>query len=185
MAMKRFFASIFILFLILGCVTTPKKSDSYLISEQYFLDVREDEDPWVMESFFNTTESLSEKEYGEVIEYATKGIDDIPKYMDLFAFFYAARGYSYIMQYKLDKGLEDIKNLENLDKDSYMIPFLYTYYYISYSPFDSDPKGILMKALASLNEWKEKRPKNYFETFFSNPTRISEIEKVIQEGINK
>ena len=87
--------------------------------------------------------------------------------------------------YKLDKGLEDIKNLENLDKDSYMIPFLYTYYYISYSPFDSDPKDVLMEALESLKMWKEKRPRNYFETFFSNPARISEIEKIIQDGINK
>ena len=183
--MKRFFVSIFILSLIFGCITTPKKSDSYYISEQYFIDVREDEDPWVMESFFETSESLSEKEYGEVVEYATKGINRIPKYKSLFAFFYAARGYSYIMQYDLEKGLEDIKNLENLDEDSYMIPFLYTYYYISYSPFDSDPKKILMKALESLKMWKEKRPSDYFETFFSNPARISEIEKIIQDGINK
>jgi tetratricopeptide (TPR) repeat protein len=174
-----------LLFIVFGCATIPKKSTSYYLSDEYFNEIRQGEDPWVMEYFFKTTEYIAEKKYDDAIEAATEGINKIPSYRDLFSYFYTVRGYSYIMRYELEKGKEDIGYLENIDKDSLMIPFLYTYYYLSYAPFDRDPDKYYQKALDYLNMWKTQRPKTYFETFFSDPARIADIEKTIRSEMNK
>lgn len=173
------------LMLFPSCKTVTSKPDSYYLSEQYIAELNENEDPLVMDYFYRANDSLSEAEYKNAINYATKGMDHIPIYRDVFAYFYAVRGYSYIMLYDLDSALDDIKNLENLDRDSLMIPFLYTYYYLSMAPFDSDPDFYYQNALRSLKEWREEKPENYLETFFSDPRRISEIEKVILEDMNR
>jgi hypothetical protein len=139
----------------------------------------------VMDSYYGVLRHLSKNEYKDAIKYASSGINGIPRYKSVFTFFYAMRGYSYIMLYDLDKGMEDIKNLENIDKKSTYVPCLYTYYYMSYAPFDSDPDLYFTKALEYLKLWRETKPKNYFETFLYDTKRISEIEKTIRAGMNK
>ena len=114
------------LILLFGCATVHSGGNAYYLSEQYFIDVRNNEDPLVMDYFFRCTEKLSEKNYESAIENATRGMDNIPKYKDMFAFFYGVRGYSYIMLYQLEKAKDDITNIETLDKDSVIIPFLDT-----------------------------------------------------------
>ena len=138
-----------------------------------------------MDSYYDVLRHLSNNEHKEVIESASEGIDSIPRYRSMFAFFYAMRGYSYIMLYDLDKGMEDIKNLENIDKDSLYIPCLYTYYYMSYAPFDSDPDVYFLKALEYLKDWRDTKPRNLFEAFLYDSKRISDIENRIREGMNK
>ncbi|MBN1571842.1 MAG: hypothetical protein JW984_01460 [Deltaproteobacteria bacterium] len=186
--MKNLYYSVLIALLILmigGCATTQPKSASYYLSEDYFKEVASEEKGIVMDNYYDVIRHLSNKDFKGVIKSATDGIDSIPKYRSMFAFFYAMRGYSYIILYKLDKGMEDINNLENIDKDSLYIPCLYTYYYMSYAPFFSDPNVHYLKALEYLEKWRETKPKNYFETFLYDSKRISDIERTIREGMNK
>lgn len=166
-----------------GCASVASKSPSYYVSEEYFKEVAKEEKADVIDSYFGVLRHLSKNEYKEAIKSATSGINNIPRYKSVFTFFYAMRGYSYIMLYDLDNGMEDIKNLENLDKKSTYVPCLYTYYYMSYAPFDSDPDLYFMKALEYLKLWRETKPKNYFETFLYDTKRISEIERTIKEGM--
>lgn len=186
--MKNLYYSVLIALLALtigGCATTKSKPASYYVSDDYLNEVATEEKGTVMDSYYDVIRHLSKNEFKEVIESASEGIDNIPRYKSMFTFFYAMRGYSYIILYKLDKGIEDIKNLENIDKDSLYIPCLYTYYYMSYAPFFSDPNVHYLKALEYLKEWRDTKPRNYFETFLYDTKRISDIENKIREGMTK
>jgi hypothetical protein len=171
---------------LVSCAGTGKESKpaSYYLTSDYLADIRAEENGLVMSAFYDATEALSVGNYEEVIEQATEGIALIPAYKDMFAYFYAIRAYSYIMLYDLDTAMEDIGYLTELDKNSLMIPFLYTYYYLSYAPFFEDEDYYLQLSLEYLNEWRAHQPTNYFETMFSDPGRISEIESLIREELN-
>jgi len=175
--------SVVSLFVLASCATTESKPKSYYLSSDYLADIRTEENGLVMSAFYDATEALSEGNYEKVIERSSEGIALIPTYKDLFVFFYAVRAYSYIMIYDLDAAMEDIGYLSALDKQSLMIPFLYTYYYLSYAPFFEDSDDYFLLALDYLNEWRAHQPTNYFETMFSDPGRIAEIESVITEEL--
>jgi len=170
---------------LISCATSESKPASYYLSSDYLAEIRIEEDGLVMSAFYDASEALSEGDYAEVIERSSEGIAQIPSYKDLFAYFYAIRAYSHIMLYDLDTAMEDIGYLTALDKDSLMIPFLYTYYYLSYAPFFEDEYYYLQVSLDYLNQWREHQPANYFETIFSDPGRITEIESLIREELNK
>ncbi len=187
-AMKKFHCLVSIVLFLLtaaGCASIKSKPASYYLSEDYFKEVASEEKRIVMGNYYDVLHHLSKNKHKEVIESATEGIDSIPRYRSMFAFLYAMRGYSHIILYQLDKGMEDIKNIENLDKDSLYIPCLNTYYYMSYAPFDSDPEVYFLKALEYLKEWRDTKPRNYFETFLYDSKRISDIENRIREGMSK
>ena len=173
------------LLIVSGCATFSTRSDSYKLSDDYFIEIRDNEDPFVMDHFYQLNGYLKENDYKGVVEEATEGIDSIPKYAELFSYFYAMRGYANIMLYNLEKGFEDITNLQEFDKESSMIPGLWTYYYFSYAPFDTDPKKYYLKAKESLVQWRSARPRNTFEVVFSDPARIAEMEKVINDELRK
>ncbi len=186
--MKKYlycFTIVLTLLSITSCASTRPKSESYFLSKDYYKEVAEQEKGTVMDNYYSVLRHLSKREFKEAAKSASDGIDNIPRYKSIFTFFYAMRGYSYIMLYDLDKGMEDIKNIENLDKKTLFIPCLYTYYYMSYAPFDSDPDFYFLKSLEYLKQWQEKKPKNYFETFLYDSKRISEIEKTIKEELSK
>ena len=170
-----------------SCAGTGKESKpaSYYLSSDYLADIKAEESVLVMGAFYDATDALSEGDYMEVIERSSEGIAQIPTYKSLFAYFYAIRAYSYIMLYDLDAAMEDISYLSSLDEDSLMIPFLYTYYYLSYAPFFEDSDYYFQLALDYLNEWRSHQPTNYFEKMFSDPARIAEIESLITEELNK
>lgn len=170
---------------LFGCATVGPKSESYKLSDAYFEEVRENEDPLVMDYFFELNDYLKDGDYAMVSETATEGIDAIPKYGELFSYFYAMRAYASIMLYRLEASVEDIGNLTRFDSESSMIPGLWTYYYFSYAPFDPDPKSYYFKAKESLVQWRAARPKNTFEKVFSDPARIAHMEKVIDEELKK
>ncbi len=178
------FALIFSAFLV-GCTTAGPRSDSNKLSDAYFIEVRDHEDPTVMQCFFEVNDALKANDYTAAVDAATKGIDAIPKYPELFSYFYAMRGYSNIMLYNLEKGQEDIKNLETYDKRSSMIPGLWTYYYFSYAPFDPNPKEYYLKAKQWLAAWQAARPRNTFELVFSDPARIADMGKIIDDELKK
>ena len=169
-----------------SCAGTVKESKpaSYYLTSDYLTEIRAEESGLVMSAFYDATEALSEGNYEEVIEQASEGIALIPAYRDMFAFFYAVRAYSYIMLYDLDAAMEDIGYLTDLDDDSLMIPFLYTYYYLSYAPFFEDEDYYLQLSLEYLQQWRAHKPTDYFETMFSDPGRIAEIESLIREEMN-
>ena len=175
------------LFALASCAGTGKESkpSSYYLSSDYLAEIRAEESGLVMSAFYDSVDALSAGDYKKVIESSSEGIALIPAYKDLFVYFYAIRAYSYIMLYDLDAAMEDIGYLTALDKDSLMIPFLYTYYYLSYAPFFEDSDYYFELALEYLNQWRSQPPTNYFETMFSDPGRIAEIESVILEEMRK
>jgi len=183
--MKRAFFLILVILGVIGCVTAENRPDSYYLSDEYFNEISKEENPWVMESFFAATNALTENDYVKAVGFASKGIDNIPKYRDIFTALYAIRGYAYIMQYNLDSALKDIENITIIDKGSLMIPFLNTYYYLSYAPFTDDPRYYYHKALDNIDIWKSRAPKNFFEKKFSDPARIAEVEKSVIDSMNK
>ncbi|MBN1882530.1 MAG: hypothetical protein JW885_10190 [Deltaproteobacteria bacterium] len=179
------FLSVVALFALASCATSESKPKSYYLSSDYLAEIRAEESGLVMSAFYDATDALSRGDYAEVIERSTEGIAQIPTYKDLFVYFYAIRAYSHIMVYDLDAAMEDIGYLSALDKDSLMVPFLYTYYYLSYAPFFEDSDYYFQLALEYLNEWRATQPTNYFETMFSDPGRIAEIESAITTELNK
>ncbi len=170
---------------LFGCASAGTHSQSYKLTDAYFIEVRDNEDPQVMDYFFELNDYLKDGDYAMVAETATEGIDAIPKYGELFSYFYAMRAYASIMLYRLEAGLEDIGNLTRIDSESSMIPGLWTYYYFSYAPFDPDPKSYYLKAKESLIQWRAARPENTFELVFSDPARIANMEKVIDDELKK
>jgi tetratricopeptide (TPR) repeat protein len=170
---------------IAGCASIAPRSDSYKLSDAFIAEVQDNEDPYVMEHFYNLNDYLAQSDWAEAVESATKGIDAIPKYRELFSYFYAMRAFSSIMLYRLEASVEDIENLTRYDKDSSMIPGLWTYYYFSYAPFDPDPKSYYRKAKESLAQWRAARPRNAFELIFSDPARIADVSAVIDEVLKK
>jgi hypothetical protein len=171
--------------IVFGCATIMPKSDSYKLSDAYLTEVRDNEDPLVMEYFYELNDYLTDGDYEMVVETATEGIDSIPKYADLFAYFYAMRSYASIMLYSLDAGREDIGNLTRFDGKSSMIPGLWAYYYFSYAPFDPDPKSYYLKAKDAVVKWRAAPPGNVFEQVFSDPARIANLSTVIDEELRK
>jgi hypothetical protein len=167
------------LIVIVGCTTIMPKSQSYKLSDAYFIEVRDNEDPLVMEYFFELNDYLDDGDWEMAVESATEGIDAIPKHSELFSYFYAMRAYASIMLYRLQAGVEDIETLTRFDKESSMIPGLWTYYYFSYAPFDADPKSYYLKAKESLIQWRAASPHNTFELIFSDPGRIAATAAVI------
>ncbi len=139
---------------VFGCATAVPASDSYKLSDAYFIEIRDNEDPLVMEYFYELNGYLKDGDYNGVIEAATDGLDAIPKYQELFSYFYAMRAYAAIMLYRLDLGREDIENLTRYDDESSMIPGLWSYYYFSCAPFDPDPKSYYLKAKESIAAWR-------------------------------
>jgi len=170
---------------IAGCASIVPKPHADKLSDAYFTEVRDNEDPLVMEYFYQLNDYIIEGDFTNAAESATKGLDAIPKYRELFSYFYAMRAYSSIMLYRLEAGVEDIENLSRFDKNSSMIPGLWTYYYFSYAPFDSDPKSYYIKAKESLAKWRAARPQNTFELVFSDPARIADIGAIIDEELKK
>jgi len=174
-----------VIIIVFGCASIMPKSDSYKLSDAYLTEVRDKEDPLVMDYFYELNDYLTKGDYEMVIKTATEGIDSIPKYADLFSYFYAMRAYASIMLYRLDVGLEDIGNLTRFDKESSMIPGLWTYYYFSYAPFDPDPRSYYLKARESVVKWRAVPPRNVFEQVFSDPARIGNMETVINDELKK
>ena len=187
---RRYIATLFCIAAALtlaSCAGTGKESKpaSYYLSSDYLAEIRTEENGLVMSAFYDSVDALSEGDYETVIERSSEGIALIPAYKDLFVYFYAIRAYSHIMLYDLDAALDDIGYLTALDDKSLMIPFLYTYYYLSYAPFFEDSEYYFELALEYLNEWRSHPPTNYFETMFSDPARIAEIESAITEELRK
>jgi hypothetical protein len=174
-----------VLLITSGCAGSYYRSDSYKLSDAYFAEVRDNEDGLVMDHFYRLNDYLVDSDFKGVVEQATEGIDAIPKYRELFAYFYAMRAYANIMLYNLEKGAEDINNLQWFEKDSSMIDGLWAYYYFSYAPFDTDPKKYYLKAKESVGRWRAARPLNTFELFFSDPKRIADLEKIIDDELRK
>lgn len=186
--MKKYlycFTIVLTILIIASCAFTRSKPASYYLTDSYYKEVMDQEKGEVVDKYYSVLKHLSKREFKEAAKAASDGINNIPRYKSVFTYFYAMRGYSYIMLYNLDKGMDDIKNLENLDKKTLFIPCLYTYYYMSYASFNSDPDFYFLKALEYLKVWRETKPKNYFETFLYDAKRISEIEKTIKEGMSK
>jgi hypothetical protein len=161
------------------------KSESYKLSDAFFNEVSDKEDPVVMGYFYELNDNLKEGDWEAAVKSATEGLDAIPKYPELFSYFYAMRAYSSIMLFKLDASVADIENLTRFDKESSMIPGLWTYYYFSNAPFDPDPKSYYLKAKDSLAQWRAARPRNVFEKIFSDPARIADTAAVIDEEMKK
>lgn len=170
---------------LFGCAATLPRPHADKLSDAYFAEVQDNEDPLVMDYFYQLNDYLAEGDFAMAAESATNGLDAIPKYRELFAYFYAMRAYASIMLYRLEAGVEDIQNLTRLDEESSMIPGLWTYYYFSYAPFDPDPKSYYLKAKESLDRWRAARPKDTFELVFSDPARIAEIAAVIDEELRQ
>jgi len=170
---------------IVGCAAVMPKSDAYKLSGAYFNEVADNEDPLVMEYFFELNDYVTNGDWTMAAESATEGIDSIPKYPELFSYFYAMRAYASIMLYRLEGGSEDIGNLTRFDKESSMIPGLWAYYYFSYAPFDPDPKSYYLKAKEYVVQWRAAPPRNIFEQAFSDPARIAELAAVIDEELKK
>ncbi len=170
---------------VAGCSTVMPKSQSYKLSDAFFAEVRDNEDPVIMEYFFELNDYLTDADWEMAAKTATEGIDAIPKYPELFSYFYAMRAYASIMLFRLDEGVRDIENLTRFDKDSSMIPGLWSYYYFSNAPFDPDPKSYYLKAKESLAQWRAARPRNTFEQTFSDPARIADMASVIDEELGK
>jgi hypothetical protein len=173
------------LIMIVGCATVMPKSESYKLSDAFFTEVSNNEDPIVMEYFYELNDYLKDGDWEMAAKTATEGIDAIPKYPELFSYFYAMRAYSSIMLFRLEEGARDIENLTNFDKESSMIPGLWTYYYFSSAPFDPDPKSYYLKAKESVIQWRAARPHNTFEQIFSDPARIADTAAVIDEELRK
>jgi hypothetical protein len=170
---------------ISGCATVLPMSHPDKLSDAFVTEVGDNEDPIVMEYFYEVNDYLADGDFEMAVKSATEGIDAIPKYQELFAYFYAMRAYACIMLYRLEAGVEDIGNLTRLDKDSSMIPGLWTYYYFSYAPFDTDPKSYYLKARESLVLWRAARPRNAFEMIFSDPARIAETGTIIDDELRR
>jgi hypothetical protein len=168
-----------------GCATVLPGSGPDKLSDAYFNEIRDNEDPFVMDYFYQVNDSLAKSDFVSVVNKATMGIDTIPKYKELFSYFYATRAYGNIMLFKLEAGKEDITNLTWFDKKSSMIPGLWTYYYFSYAPFDSSPKDYYRVAKEWLIKWRAASPLNVFEKIFSDPARITAIEKIIDDELQK
>lgn len=170
---------------IAGCATVLPGSGRDKLSDAYFAEVRDNEDPIVMDYFYQLNDYLTQGDYALVVDSATEGLDAIPKYPELFSYFYAMRAYGSIMLFRLEAGLEDIDNLTRFDEKSSMIPGLWTYYYFSCAPFDPDPKSYYLKARESLAQWRATPPRNAFELVFSDPARIAEVGAVIEEELKQ
>ena len=170
---------------ISGCATVLPQSHPDKLSDAYFTQVSDSEDPLVMEYFYELNDYLADGDFAMVVESATEGLDAIPKHRELFSYFYAMRAYASIMLYRLEAGAEDIGNLTRFDEKSSMIPGLWAYYYFSFAPFDPDPKSYYLKAKESLDLWRAARPQDTFELVFSDPARIAELSAVIDEELHK
>jgi hypothetical protein len=170
---------------IAGCATVLPQSHTDKLSDAYITEVNKNEDPLVMEYFYELNDYLAQGDFAMAAESATNGLDAIPKYPELFAYFYAMRAYSSIMLFRLEAGFEDIGNLTRYDKKSSMIPGLWTYYYFSLAPFDPDPRSYYLKAKESLEKWRSAPPRNAFELIFSDPARIADISGIIDDELKK
>lgn len=170
---------------IFGCATVMPQSESYKLSDAFFTEVQDNEDPVVMGYFYELNDYLKEGDWEMAAKSATEGIDAIPKYPELFSYFYGMRAYSSIMLFRLDESVVDIENLTRFDKESSMIPGLWTYYYFSNAPFDPDPKSYYLRAKEWLAQWQAARPRNVFEQIFSDPARIADMATVIDEELRK